>query len=60
MFTSRALNASNCFYKNFAPIYIPTTLHKGTLKKHILAFAFFKKTASHSQCSAIVEIDEEG
>lgn len=58
MFISKALN-KHCqlFHINFAPIYIPTTLYKDTLKT-LLGFCF-QKTACLRQCSAIMELYEE-
>lgn len=43
MFTSKSLNAyCQLFHRNFAPIYIPSTLHKGTLKT-LFGFCLKKK-----------------
>lgn len=60
MFTSKSLNAyCQLFHRNFAPIYIPSTLHKGTLKT-LFGFCLKKKKAAClRQCGAIVELYEE-
>lgn len=43
MFTSKVLNAyCPLFYRNFAPIYIPTTFYEGALKT-LFGFCFKKQ-----------------
>lgn len=49
MFTSKGLSQHRqLFYRNFAPIYIPTTLYKHTFKI-LFGFCFQKKKKNLSQ-----------